>query len=581
MRINTPVSLSTTSAGEIRRARLLKVRTGCRTCKRRKIKCDETKPNCNRCSVFGVECGGYNRPPQTCNFGLSKSSRAEITYKDAKTSSKPMAKPYAKPDPKFSMVPTYGSVEEQCALSYYCSSVAVDISKFSSPTFWTVLMPQASWAHPGIKHALVALTSRYASLKAIRHESSMPNTRSIWHYNQSIRFLVINTPTIEVVLLACFLLFTYENLDANFKVSRQHIESGFKIIKEWKSKRRPVLVEDVMSQDIIPRFNEGLAFLQACSTGQLFSPTASTAETALRSAKTIDVDLLVPDPPSTANDNQSGTFSSFQEAIGALANCIRQTSFAYCTRTSTLTPLLLRWRRTLDASRFRKSFDKSLLRMLGVHYYTCRIIGVALHPGEEDPDMAFDLHKDDFVFLMDEMEHLVNNAHIRVSWHFRNKLGLIPPLFLTALKCRDPRTRNRAIELLRSLRIKEGRWNSSCAAKIAEVCRTWEEKERESLSILRAGDTYPGPGSEQRLGTIRVHVSGVEHAETQKAWLTSERLAAPIDVGLTVEEVEAVDWSILDVLDAYGYQDKLSRVRSFGPEDTAEPVVTGDGNDTK
>ena len=575
MQRNTSTSLPASRTRDNRTARQLKVRTGCRTCKRRKIKCDETKPNCNKCSVFGVECGGYNTPPNACRSGGTKSSRAEVKHRDAKTSSKPMAKPNSEPDPKLAMVPTYGSGEEQCALSSYCSVVAVEISEFSSPSFWTVLIPQASWSHPGIKHALVALTSRYVSLKAVRHQTSTPDTRSIWHYNQSIRCLVVNTPTVEAILLSCFLLFTYENLDANFKVSRQHIESGLKIIKEWQSKRRPAFLEGVMSQDIIPRFNEGLAFLQACSSGQPFSPSASIADTAPRSAKTIHKDSLVPDPPSTANDNQSGTFSSFREAINALANCILQTSFAYRTPTSTTTPLLLRWRRTLDASRFRKSFNSSLLRMLEVHYYTCRIIGVALHPGEEDLDMAYDLHKNDFVFLMNEMEYLVYNAHIRVSRHFRNKLGLIPPLFLTALKCRDLKTRNRAIELLHSLRVKEGRWNSFCAAKIADVCRKWEEKESESFSILRVGDVSPRPGSKQRLGAIRVEVSEVEYAEKQVAWLTSDRLAAPIDVGLTVEEIEAVDWPILDVLDAYGYQNELSWTISSGPEQITQPNIWG------
>ena len=33
--------------------------TGCRTCKRRKVKCDETHPKCTRCNKAGVECTGF------------------------------------------------------------------------------------------------------------------------------------------------------------------------------------------------------------------------------------------------------------------------------------------------------------------------------------------------------------------------------------------------------------------------------------------------------------------------------------------------------------------------------------------
>ncbi|KAF5518232.1 Arginine metabolism regulation protein II [Colletotrichum aenigma] len=39
-----------------------KVRTGCLTCKFRKIKCDERKPDCLRCAASGRPCGGYAVP---------------------------------------------------------------------------------------------------------------------------------------------------------------------------------------------------------------------------------------------------------------------------------------------------------------------------------------------------------------------------------------------------------------------------------------------------------------------------------------------------------------------------------------
>ncbi|KAL5341377.1 hypothetical protein BJX70DRAFT_405965 [Aspergillus crustosus] len=38
--------------------------TGCRTCVKRRVKCDETRPTCQRCIKIGVECLGYHRPLQ-------------------------------------------------------------------------------------------------------------------------------------------------------------------------------------------------------------------------------------------------------------------------------------------------------------------------------------------------------------------------------------------------------------------------------------------------------------------------------------------------------------------------------------
>ena len=39
-----------------------KVRTGCSLCRQRRIKCDESKPGCIRCSRLGRECPGYETP---------------------------------------------------------------------------------------------------------------------------------------------------------------------------------------------------------------------------------------------------------------------------------------------------------------------------------------------------------------------------------------------------------------------------------------------------------------------------------------------------------------------------------------
>lgn len=36
-----------------------KVRTGCDNCKKRRVKCDERKPECLRCQRVGVQCSGY------------------------------------------------------------------------------------------------------------------------------------------------------------------------------------------------------------------------------------------------------------------------------------------------------------------------------------------------------------------------------------------------------------------------------------------------------------------------------------------------------------------------------------------
>lgn len=52
---------------------------------------------------------------------------------------------------------------------------------------------------------------------------------------------------------------------------------------------------------------------------------------------------------------------------------------------------------------------------------------------------------------------------------FRLDIGIIYPLYWTALKCREPWIRERALSLLRSIRFQEGVWNAKAQATIAQV----------------------------------------------------------------------------------------------------------------
>lgn len=53
------VSTVTTDEPEPSKRKLIKSRTGCLTCKKKRLKCDEAKPFCQKCKSKGLICGGY------------------------------------------------------------------------------------------------------------------------------------------------------------------------------------------------------------------------------------------------------------------------------------------------------------------------------------------------------------------------------------------------------------------------------------------------------------------------------------------------------------------------------------------
>jgi hypothetical protein len=85
--------------------------------------------------------------------------------------------------------------------------------------------------------------------------------------------------------------------------------------------------------------------------------------------------------------------------------------------------------------------------------------------------------------------------HIKPS--FSADLGIVPPLYVVATKCRDPRIRRQAIQLLRSSARREGMWDSELTARIG----MWiAEIEEEDLDVDEGGggsftSAIPTPGA--------------------------------------------------------------------------------------
>ncbi|PHH82066.1 hypothetical protein CDD82_7147 [Ophiocordyceps australis] len=60
---------------------------------------------------------------------------------------------------------------------------------------------------------------------------------------------------------------------------------------------------------------------------------------------------------------------------------------------------------------------------------------------------------------------------------FSADLGIVPPLFVVATKCREPRLRRQAIQLLSSSARREGMWDSQLAARIGQWIMEVEEED--------------------------------------------------------------------------------------------------------
>ncbi|PKS05263.1 hypothetical protein jhhlp_008634 [Lomentospora prolificans] len=126
--------------------------------------------------------------------------------------------------------------------------------------------------------------------------------------------------------------------------------------------------------------------------------------------------------------------------------------------------------------------------------------------------------------------------HVKAS--FSADLGIVPPLYVVATKCRNHSIRWQAIRLLRSSSRREGMWDSQLSARIGEWVASIEEEEdlspaarsypsRRSSSndsvLPFAGDVALGPGGNARWDYRRDGNSPGPNSRSSKRWVPEDK----------------------------------------------------------
>ncbi|KAI2606567.1 hypothetical protein GGR54DRAFT_437874 [Hypoxylon sp. NC1633] len=403
-----------------------KVRTGCLTCKARKVKCDEAKPYCNRCLNTGRKCDGYAPKPTPTLL-------------------------WHRPVKRFQSV---DSANEARALQFFCEQTAPSLSGTADPYFWTHLVMQFSNFEPAVRHCVVAISSLYEQFqsKAVAHSGVQLNDNSLalQHYNAAIRELKL-TDNQPLVLLVCILFICIEFLQSNKEAAIQHYKHGVTLLKRVHySWAREHLVPVFRRLSVFPYFFGG---------GNADFP-----------------DLISLDDPLPADFN---TFAEAHSAMdGILSRTIQLVRWGDPYRIGSLRyhrvpseklaehreiiSLLEEWQilfKRLDARSTTTVRDNCNVgndvigamsrAILSSGYEMCHIwLDIAF----EADDMCFDWHIPAFRRVLDSC--LILDSAIPVTKHnprFIFETGFLPLLHGVATKCRDLNLRLEALRLIKLL----------------------------------------------------------------------------------------------------------------------------------
>ncbi|KJR87587.1 c6 zinc finger domain containing protein [Sporothrix schenckii 1099-18] len=108
---------------------------------------------------------------------------------------------------------------------------------------------------------------------------------------------------------------------------------------------------------------------------------------------------------------------------------------------------------------------------------------------------------------------------------FHMDLGVIPVMFSTVLRCRDPVVRRRALAVLRNNRLQEGIWDSSLTLRVAERIVMLEESSVAAAAVAAAGMAR----KPQRVKSIQVRMDPDEKVATLEYGLEDDKFEEVLD----------------------------------------------------
>ncbi|KAJ9607258.1 hypothetical protein H2200_008331 [Cladophialophora chaetospira] len=176
-----------------------KVRTGCTVCKKRHVRCDESKPSCQKCTSTGRKCDGYV---------LIKPLLFEIAE----------------------------DKDERWAFHYYRNRTSKQISSFAQHRFWNDFVIRAAYSQSAVRHMLAAIAAFQESVDNADDLRRLNcETFCLYQYHKSISRTLEARPDIEDILLAAILFAFWESIQGRLMNSLLHLRSGRQIVAEWQS----------------------------------------------------------------------------------------------------------------------------------------------------------------------------------------------------------------------------------------------------------------------------------------------------------------------------------------------------------
>ncbi|KAK7414287.1 hypothetical protein QQX98_006884 [Neonectria punicea] len=443
-----------------------KVRTGCITCKIRKVKCDEAKPHCMRCVKTGRQCDGY-RPASP-----------------ARSTPEPLA---------LSPVPGlgFGSARESRAFEYYRTRSARILSGAVDAPFWGGLVLKLSASEPAVRHAVLAVSSLHECVEAKSATGrELDRSFAFREYGNAIRSLrnwAQRDEPSAVPLLVCILFVCIEFLADRDAASQMHISQGRKILSGLAAGHSPSM--EMVKQSLVPIY----ARLSLASF--LFGTRPAMIPAHLKSW------TEVPAVFASLDEARCGLYLVLDEGLqfGAQAHGVAfdpdtdaQAMQALQAEQQRILSQLARWYAAftvLISMSPQSPASENIQNLLRIYHQAGTVwVSTTLQRDE----VKYDAHLPAFAAIISLASSIIGTVPANAKMEaFSFETELVAPVYWTATKCRHPLLRRAALQLLTRDQMRNRRENLWHARETTIIAARVIEKEEAELGGFSSETSSP------------------------------------------------------------------------------------------
>ncbi|KPI35819.1 uncharacterized protein AB675_11142 [Cyphellophora attinorum] len=195
-----------------KRAYAPKTRSGCITCKSRRVKCDEAKPACQRCQARDLDCR-YAAVPKPWVFDGTRSP-SPLSSQQAGSEPPELLLKQRVPPMQF-----WGNEDEQRAMVYYLQRTGPLFSSYMPKKFehlFETVFPRIAEELPAVRHLLLAVALMESPVSNLHSAGVQRHTKLIiYHYYKALSELRDPNVHYADAALAPILAFVLETLSFN------------------------------------------------------------------------------------------------------------------------------------------------------------------------------------------------------------------------------------------------------------------------------------------------------------------------------------------------------------------------------